>query len=302
MSDGKNSDQWNYALDIPADYFRNTTQLVLSGNRDAKLYESGKVKERKKAVNVNIRSMKYNPVNFHYDMNVASMDELNYYSIDYMGIHFTVIDTNNTDKDLGELDSAQLNWLKDDLKNTKLTHKVVLMHKGLYSRGMHAADKEIKAMRAQLAPIFYENKVELVLSGHDNLYSETERINANGVADANGVKYVNIAGMRDKDYSVDTANMPVKHVAADKSNNKPLDMSMGVLKFDSASDKLTYQGYATSNDKLVKVEEYIPTIHHNPKAGKTAWIITGVILGVGVITAIVAVVVSNSKKHKKSEN
>ena len=296
---GKNSDEWGYALDIPAEYWRNTTSLVIAGNRDGKEYTSGKVKERKKAVNVYIEEMTYDPVSFHYDFGGATLDSKQYFSLDYSGVHFIMLDTNDLDKAGTKLSGNQLNWLKNDLKNTKLAHKVVLMHKGMYSNGIHAGDKDTLGLRKQLAPIFYENKIDLVLSGHDNVYSETPRINAEGKRAEDGVKYVNIAGLISNKVEM---NMESVAMSPEKEEVIPA-MTMGVLSYDGESDKVTYQGYAMQGEKLVKVEDY-NTSASQPKAPKDntiTIIIVCVLVGVAIIGAAVFGIVSKKRSKKNSD-
>lgn len=106
-----------------------------------------------------------------------------YYSFDYQGSHFISINTNDT-IDSGEDDSeglskTQMSWLENDLKNAQDSKFiVVMMHKGIYDPGHHStneggSDYDIVHIRNQVTPLFSKYNVDLVLQGHDHLYSRT---------------------------------------------------------------------------------------------------------------------------------
>lgn len=113
--------------------------------------------------------------------NVPEQDEESgvYYSYDYNGVHFTVLNTNDiADDKLGE---EQIEWLKDDIRNSDAQWKVVVLHKALYSNGSHYDDGEVKGMRKQLGALLPYLGVDLVLQGHDHVYLRTDALNANAV-------------------------------------------------------------------------------------------------------------------------
>lgn len=106
-----------------------------------------------------------------------------YYSFDYQGSHFISINTNDT-IDSGEDDSkglskTQMSWLENDLRNSQDSNFIiVMMHKGIYDPGRHStneggSDYDIVHIRNQVTPLFSKYNVDLVLQGHDHLYSRT---------------------------------------------------------------------------------------------------------------------------------
>lgn len=106
-----------------------------------------------------------------------------YYSFDYQGSHFISINTNDT-IDSGEDDSkglskTQMSWLENDLRNSQDSNFIiVMMHKGIYDPGHHStneggSDYDIVHIRNQVTPLFSKYNVDLVLQGHDHLYSRT---------------------------------------------------------------------------------------------------------------------------------
>lgn len=102
-----------------------------------------------------------------------------YYSYDYNGVHFSVLNTNDDEDD--KLSQAQIDWLIDDVKNSGAKWKIVVLHKALYSNGSHYDDKEVKGMRGQLGALLPYLGVDLVLQGHDHVYLRTDAMNSNAV-------------------------------------------------------------------------------------------------------------------------
>lgn len=117
-----------------------------------------------------------------------------YYSYDYNGVHFTVLNTNDIEDD--KLGAAQLEWLKNDIMSSDAQWKIVVLHKALYSNGSHYDDGEVEGMRSQLNTLLPYLGVDLVLQGHDHVYLRTDVLNANAVipaketeAEYNGLDY-----------------------------------------------------------------------------------------------------------------
>lgn len=161
-------EQWEWALTEQKEVLQNIPVMATAGNHEASA----------------------NDFNSRFNYNVAAgSDTVSgcYYSFNYNNVHFTVLNTNDTSNVMGNLrglSDEQLAWLIEDLRNSQnASFRIVMMHKGIYDAGGHCSnvegeDGDIKILREQLTPIFAEHKVDLVLQGHDHLYSRSYPINA----------------------------------------------------------------------------------------------------------------------------
>jgi predicted phosphodiesterase len=93
-----------------------------------------------------------------------------YYSFDWGNAHFTALDFNTGP------DTAQLEWLQNDLASTDKMWKLVFYHQAIYSSGPHGYESWVTSARALLAPIFEQYHVDLVINGHDHDYERTKPI------------------------------------------------------------------------------------------------------------------------------
>lgn len=98
-----------------------------------------------------------------------------YYSFDEGGFHFVVLDGNEkseTEKISGyarTIGKQQLNWLKEDLKNTKL-RTIICCHQAMDNTlGGLSNGMEVRYLLEQINEEAGFNKVILVLSGHHHL-------------------------------------------------------------------------------------------------------------------------------------
>jgi 3',5'-cyclic AMP phosphodiesterase CpdA len=86
-----------------------------------------------------------------------------WYSFDWGPVHFAILDS---EVRLEE----QATWLRADLKASPLPWKVAVVHKPPYSSGDHGSEDSI---RKTFVPVFREEGVQLVLSGHDHNYERS---------------------------------------------------------------------------------------------------------------------------------
>jgi len=108
-----------------------------------------------------------------------NLDSGVYYSYDYNGVHFTVLNTNDTEDD--KLGQAQLNWMTNDIRSSDAKWKIVVLHKAPYSNGSHYDDGDVEGIRNQLSTLLPYLGVDLVLQGHDHVYLRTDVLNGNVV-------------------------------------------------------------------------------------------------------------------------
>lgn len=58
-------------------------------------------------------------------------------------------------------------------KNKDMKWKIAVFHHDIYGGGRHEDDKDIKILRSEMPSILEDNKIDLVLCGHDHIYSRT---------------------------------------------------------------------------------------------------------------------------------
>ncbi|MGB5635700.1 MAG: metallophosphoesterase [Waterburya sp.] len=92
-----------------------------------------------------------------------------YYTFERGTVQFFALDTNPKAPW-----QKQLDWLEQELKQTKQPWKVVFGHHPLYSSGMHGGSSELIE---KLSPLFARYGVQLYLNGHDHDYERTTVIN-----------------------------------------------------------------------------------------------------------------------------
>ena len=159
-------EQWDWALTDQSEIMMNYPFMTTAGNHEAA---------------VNDYNSRFNhPVsenNYH--------ESGSYYSFTYQGINFISLNTNDSNSSSSNakgLSDAQMNWLENELKNNTSTFTIVMMHKGIYDAGGHSsnkdgADYDIPLIRKQLSPLFTKYNVDLVLQGHDHLFSRSYPLN-----------------------------------------------------------------------------------------------------------------------------
>ncbi len=92
---------------------------------------------------------------------------LNWWSADYGSVHIISL---NTEEDCGP-DSEQYKWLVEDLRiNKDKNWKIVIFHDPLFH--VHPT-RPVYDIRYQWTPLFIENNVDLIITGHDHYYNRT---------------------------------------------------------------------------------------------------------------------------------
>lgn len=103
---------------------------------------------------------------FDYFGEKAGDPDLGYYSFDLGGWHIVALNTNCDDIDGCEKDSAQVEWLREDLAAHPAQCTLAYGHHPRFSSGEHGNDDEIEPLWDTL----YEGGVDVVLAGHDHTY------------------------------------------------------------------------------------------------------------------------------------
>lgn len=140
--------------------------------------------------------------------------------------------------------TKQIALLKEVMANSTKSYKIVIMHRSSYP--LNYNEDSVRA----LAPVFEEAGIDLVLSGHDHVYSRTT-INKNLKVDVqNGVTYV-VAGTSSgaKYYSGDPTR-PWVNVVYDDDN--PI---FNIVRFVNGTD-IVFEAYALESSGITKIDEF----------------------------------------------
>lgn len=84
-----------------------------------------------------------------------------------------IVGLNSNDEDY----VAHRNFLKKAIKSTKRKWVVVTMNNSIFSEGEHSQNDSVKKMRENFSMMFQDMNVDLVLSGHDHIYSRSYLMN-----------------------------------------------------------------------------------------------------------------------------
>ncbi|MBA2541285.1 MAG: metallophosphoesterase, partial [Deltaproteobacteria bacterium] len=173
-----------------------------------------------------------------------------YYSFDWGNVHFVAIDTT-------QRDAKQLIWLDEDLKSNKLPWVIVFGHHPMYTNSLRGPQQWI---RGAFSKILTDNKVDLVLTGHEHQY-ERFRIN-----DVNYIVSGGGGGQLTRFYGASEAlkQFTVHHflafeVGAEKLEMRVIDISGNEL------EKLELTKEPKDDKAKVKVDDK-PTTEQNPVA------------------------------------
>ena len=145
-------EEWSYALDTTKDVTMNYPMMSTAGNHES----------------AGFTFTNHNNIDY-----VKALSGGGYYSFDYNNLHFISLNTNIYESYNEAEIQAQTKWLEEDLANTTATWKVVIMHIGPYSTGDHSNDSAAIKVRDTLTQVFAKYKVDLVLQGHDHVYTRT---------------------------------------------------------------------------------------------------------------------------------
>ncbi len=232
VDNGKNYYHWQYTLNTMLSTYANTSMFMAAGNHESETKALAKFFNYTQPDSVTTDNYKGGEANEDY------------YSFNYANALFVVLDTNNLDSK--GLAKPQLDWMEATLENSTAKWKFVVMHKSLYSTGSHANDSEVAKMRGQLTPIFEENGVDIVFSGHDHVYAQ---------APVNGVLYVTLGTIGTKYYDYKNNNADVS-AALDYSHSIPYTLDNPTFGYVKVSgDSLVYNGYIIGSDGTITVIE-----------------------------------------------
>ena len=185
---------WNYTLERAYAKTGNTAGFILSSGdqiqTNAEKVEDGTVSEMEYAGYLSPDIMKSVPVattvgnhdadnaNYTYHFNTANMSSLGdngYVGGDYYFTYgdalFIILNTQDTNV------SEHKQFIEQTVAaNPDCRWRIVTLHQDIYGSAEHSNEPEITNLRYSLVPIFEENDVDLVLTGHDHAYSRTKML------------------------------------------------------------------------------------------------------------------------------
>ena len=178
----KEAASWKNTLDQSVGKFPNTSFLLSAGDQanhsalveHSKFIEPEQMRQRRVAVN-NGNHDNYHKPSYDAMYNVPTQGDENYW--------FTY---NNAL--ILSLDSNDWEDFDDDAKFVRETIEqhgkdaewvIVTFHHSLFSQAYHQEDRQIMYWRERMTPVFSEMDVDLVLSGHDHIYTRTYLMDEN---------------------------------------------------------------------------------------------------------------------------
>ncbi|HID38066.1 MAG TPA: T9SS type A sorting domain-containing protein [Calditrichaeota bacterium] len=144
------------------------------------------------------------------------VSDATYWSFDYGPVHIAIIDYY---EDFSS-NSAQINWLKNDLANTGKAWKIIALHRPGWSAGGHGNSESVQDI---IQPICLQYDVKLVVTGHNHYYSR---------ADVDGVQHITTGGggappyTPDMSYPYIVAGVEAYHFCAVNIQDQSMDVSV----------------------------------------------------------------------------
>lgn len=152
--------------------------------------------------------------------------------------------------------------------NPDVTHRIVLLHKSLYSSADHALDEDVLALRAGLVPSCDELAIDAVLMGHDHVYVRTYQMKGDAVVgeisyneegstvDPEGTVYLTGNSASDsKYYEMQEPEVYERYSAVALQLEEPTYMNVEVT-----DDSLTFTTYKVSDMSVVDEYSVVKTV------------------------------------------
>ena len=157
-------------------------------------------------------------------------------------------------------------FIKNTIAKTKdnkdIKWKIVVFHHSIYSSASHASDNDILARRDTLAPMLSENGIDLVLMGHDHVYTRSmlmdgskalkeESFDKNGqpiheVTNPKGLTYITANSASGSKYYEFTNNLTGDYIAVKNQEHTP-----NITKLDVTDNQLKIVTYRTTDLSVV---------------------------------------------------
>ncbi len=238
VESGSDMNDWTYFLSYAGDVFSRIPMMTTIGNHESN-FTGGKAKYY-----MDILALPTNgPVGF----------EEEFYSFDYGTVHVTVLNSWALSSEQN-LDDAQKNaiseWIRADLAaagNAKF--RIILLHHPAYAL---ANDTVSASVLSNWVPLLEAGNVDLVLCGHQHVYSRSYPMLAGEIYHANGITYV-MGNSGQKFYSTADTAYQEKTIFS-KSTYQIININGNTLSlstFDSAGNLLDSWSTTTQSTILI---------------------------------------------------
>ena len=185
----------------------------------------------------------------------------------YNNVLFVVIDTDDSDTVNSAKMTSDINWFKTTIASLQGTYQylVVLGHKSLYSA--YSNDSRVfSTLRPQWYPVFDQCAVDLVISGHDHMYSRTyklykgEVITDRGEDRYKGTYYLDLGSSGDKTRALEEKILTDGLHVSNTPDIKALGYSLGahIEVTDQDMTVTVYNQYRTVVDQFTILSKHDP--------------------------------------------
>ena len=121
---------------------------------------------------------------FDYFGDNAGPDRRGYYSYTLGTWHIVSLNSSIA----ADRKSAQIEWLRSDLKDNPAPCTLAYWHVPVFSSGPHGSELKETAQMREAWRVLYESGADVVINGHDHLYERFAPQNPQGKADPNGIR------------------------------------------------------------------------------------------------------------------
>ena len=164
VNDGDDAAEWQRFFDAAGDTLTGLPVLAAAGNHD----QRGLLRELLPAPDC------------------ANGHDTHFFSSDYENVHFVILVSNR----MGAANAADIDWLAADLAaNTQPWVVVVCHHPPLPPLAIPKDEQRAATIQAAFLPLFTEYGVDLVLSGHQHIYTRSSGTAPAYVTVCSGGKY-----------------------------------------------------------------------------------------------------------------
>lgn len=187
VQDGADREQWKRMLGINREIVTSLPMLTTAGNHEFAAHHFRSPDAEWVNRTFGAEGDGFANIFAHYNIDVPpqNIERGIYYSLTVGDVHFTVLDSGDAEHmNYCGLTSEQVEWAVEDISSADSRWKIVMIHTPLYSPGKYGSRSDLlknpKKLREYFNRVFADCGVDLVICGHDHMFSETYPIRADG--------------------------------------------------------------------------------------------------------------------------